>query len=95
MQRVMVLSMRATIEGTIRGGRRTRFNGASNVVGEFKCMGVAVVLGMNPSHGLHHASLCTPPQHAMYPAPSLHPGVYPNILIKFKINIIIKIYLIL
>jgi hypothetical protein len=77
MRRVMALSMRAAIEGTTRGGRRTRFNGASDVVGEFKCMGVVVVLGTDPSHGLRHAGLCAPPQHAMYPAPSPHPGVCP------------------
>jgi hypothetical protein len=74
MQRVMAPSMRSAIEGTTGGGRRTRFNGASDAVGGFKCTGVAVVLGTDPSHGLRHAGLCAPPQLAMCPAPSPHPG---------------------
>jgi hypothetical protein len=73
MQRVTAPSMRSAIEGTARGGRRTRFNGASDVVGGFKCTGVAVVLGTDPSHGLRNAGLRAPPQLAMCPAPSPHP----------------------
>jgi hypothetical protein len=73
MQRVISPSMRSTIEGTTRGWRHTRFNGASDVVGGFKCMGVAVVLDMDPSHGLRHDGLFTPPHFSMCLAPSPHP----------------------
>ena len=95
MRRLMVLSMRATMERTARRGRRTRFNGASDVVGGFKCMGVAVVLGTDPSHGLRHVGLCAPPQHAMYPAPSPHPGGDHVLKSKWSITYFEVIYLVM
>jgi hypothetical protein len=63
--------MKSPIEMIARDGKRTRLNGASDVVG-----GIAAVLGTNPSRGSRHAGLCAPPPDAMWPAPSPDPGVY-------------------
>jgi hypothetical protein len=74
MQRVMMPSMGAAIEGTTGERRCTRLNGASGVVGGYKCMGMTTKLGTGPAHGPCHAGPYALLLPAMCPAPSPHPG---------------------
>jgi hypothetical protein len=93
MQSLMTPSMRSSIEGTARDERRIRLNGTSDIVGGFNCIGVAVVLGTDPSHGLRHTGLCAHPRLAMCPAPSLDPGEVSRHVIQLVNKSLFSLYI--